>query len=108
MSGELAVAGEARGSAGLTVSERDRPAGLHVDDLDPCGRELAQLRGRPVQERERLEVAEPRVAPEVEGFLRAALDEVPPPREALARARELDRQMAERLELLLPLTVSRR
>jgi acetylornithine deacetylase/succinyl-diaminopimelate desuccinylase-like protein len=49
---------------------------------------------------------EPRVGPEVEGFLRAALDEVPAPGDALGRAREVDALAAEMIEPLLALTVS--
>jgi acetylornithine deacetylase/succinyl-diaminopimelate desuccinylase-like protein len=49
---------------------------------------------------------EPRVGPEVERFLQAALDEVPPAPDVLARARELEPLAGELLEPLLALTVA--
>jgi acetylornithine deacetylase/succinyl-diaminopimelate desuccinylase-like protein len=49
---------------------------------------------------------EPRLGPEVEGFLAAALGEVPDARVALERAREVDPLAAELVEPLLALTVA--
>jgi acetylornithine deacetylase/succinyl-diaminopimelate desuccinylase-like protein len=49
---------------------------------------------------------EPQVGPEVEGFLNAALGEVPPPLEAVERTRELTAAGADGLEALLAATFS--
>src|SRR6266581_1875969 len=49
---------------------------------------------------------EPQVGPEMEGFLRAAFEEVPAPAEALERARGRDSLAAELIQPLLSLTVS--
>jgi acetylornithine deacetylase/succinyl-diaminopimelate desuccinylase-like protein len=49
---------------------------------------------------------EPRLIPEVEGFLRALLGEVPPAREALARARAVAPLAGELIEPLLGMTVA--
>jgi acetylornithine deacetylase/succinyl-diaminopimelate desuccinylase-like protein len=50
--------------------------------------------------------AEPQLIPEVEGFLAALLGEVPPPSDALARAREVAPLAGELIEPLLGLTVA--
>jgi acetylornithine deacetylase/succinyl-diaminopimelate desuccinylase-like protein len=47
---------------------------------------------------------EPQLIPEVEGFLRALLGDVPPPADALARAREVAPLAAELVEPLLAMT----
>jgi acetylornithine deacetylase/succinyl-diaminopimelate desuccinylase-like protein len=49
---------------------------------------------------------EPTIGPELAGFLRAALGEVPPPRDLRERAQSLDSLAAQVIEPLLSLTVS--
>ncbi len=50
--------------------------------------------------------AEPQLGPETEAFLRVVAGEVPPPRDALARARRVHPLAAELIEPLLGMTVS--
>jgi acetylornithine deacetylase/succinyl-diaminopimelate desuccinylase-like protein len=66
----------------------------------------ALVRAAPLIERLGAFRPEPELGPEVEGFLRAALGEVPSAAEALARAGEVDQQTAELIEPLLGPTVS--
>ncbi len=51
-------------------------------------------------------VAEPRLTPEIEGFLAAIGDRIPPAAEALAYARSIDPSAAELIEPLLGITVA--
>jgi acetylornithine deacetylase/succinyl-diaminopimelate desuccinylase-like protein len=66
----------------------------------------ALVKAAPLIERLGRFAPEPRLGPETEAFLRAALDEVPPPGDALARARQVDPLAAELIEPLLAATVS--
>lgn len=71
--------------------------GIADNALVKAARLIAELAGfRP----------EPRLGVEVEAFLQAVLDEVPPAEEALARVAELDPAAAELLEPLLSLTLA--
>ncbi|NUR77240.1 MAG: M20/M25/M40 family metallo-hydrolase [Thermoleophilia bacterium] len=66
----------------------------------------ALVKAAPLVERLGTFEVEPQLIPEVEGFLAALLGEVPPPGEALARARAVAPLAAELIEPLLGLTVS--
>jgi acetylornithine deacetylase/succinyl-diaminopimelate desuccinylase-like protein len=66
----------------------------------------ALVKAAPLIERLGAFAVEPRLIPEVEGFLAALLGEVPQPGEALARAREVAPLAGELIEPLLGLTVA--
>ncbi|MDX6476678.1 MAG: hypothetical protein QOH95_2189, partial [Gaiellaceae bacterium] len=66
----------------------------------------ALVKAAPLIERLGAFEVEPRLIPEVEGFLNALLGEVPPPGEALARARQVAPLAGELIEPLLGLTVA--
>ena len=66
----------------------------------------ALVKAAPLVERLGAFRVEPQLIPEVEGFLTALLDEVPPPGEALDRARAIAPLAGELIEPLLGMTVS--
>jgi acetylornithine deacetylase/succinyl-diaminopimelate desuccinylase-like protein len=66
----------------------------------------ALVKAAPLIERLGAFQAEPRLIPEVEGFLAALLGEVPPALDALARAREIAPLAGELIEPLLGMTVA--
>jgi acetylornithine deacetylase/succinyl-diaminopimelate desuccinylase-like protein len=66
----------------------------------------ALVKAAPYVERLGQFAVEPQLIPEVEGFLAALLGDVPPPGEALARARTIAPLAAELIEPLLSLTVA--
>jgi acetylornithine deacetylase/succinyl-diaminopimelate desuccinylase-like protein len=66
----------------------------------------ALVKAAPLIERLGAFEVEPRLIPEVEAFFTALLDEVPPPADALARAREIAPLAGELIEPLLGMTVA--
>ena len=66
----------------------------------------ALVKAAPLVERLGAFAVEPQLIPEVEGFLTALLGDVPPPGEALERARTIAPLAAELIEPLLGMTVS--
>jgi len=66
----------------------------------------ALVKAAPLLERLGAFQVEPKLIPEVEGFLTALLDDVPPPGEALERAQAIAPLAAELIEPLLGMTVS--
>jgi acetylornithine deacetylase/succinyl-diaminopimelate desuccinylase-like protein len=94
-----------------TAEKASSPFALHVRGRSghasmPAIADNALVRAAPLLERLASFADEPTIGPEVAGFLRAALDEVPAPAEALDRARGLGSPALELVEPLLGLTVS--
>ena len=72
----------------------------------PAIADNALVKAAPLIERLGAFTAEPRLIPEVEGFLRAVVGAVPPPEGALAAARAVSPLAGELIEPLLSMTVS--
>jgi acetylornithine deacetylase/succinyl-diaminopimelate desuccinylase-like protein len=94
-----------------SAEKRSSPFVLHVHGRSGHGSmpgiaDNALVKAAPLIERLGEFAPEPQLTPETEGFLEALTDQVPPPGDALAIARQIDPVAAEMVEPLLGLTVS--